>query len=775
MRKNFPVTQKEWLLPEGTIIVSRTDLKGRITYVNDEFLEASGFTESELMNQPHNLVRHPDMPEEAFQDLWDTLRGGKPWTGVVKNRRKNGDHYWVLANATPVREGGTVTGYISVRTRPSREQVEACAAAYALFREGKASGLIIRDGGVVRTGLADWLNVSEHATLGQKFALAGSLVVLSAAGAIAALAMGTGGGLLAGLLAAVLAAGLFASVRLVRRLSGSLLMLAGQTSDMAQGEFERIFDARGRDAVAELRRSLQALRTRIGFDISETRRSANRLKQALDHVTTSVLMADRFGNIMYLNRAIAKMLENLEAELRKSRPEFRVGALIGSSLGALHDEPAFQGAALEALRQPRQATLQLGGRIFVVSIVPVTDDQGVRLGTAVEWLDRTAEIAAESEMAQLVEAAKDGDFSKRARLEGKDGFFLTLAAGMNGLIDTTAEGLAEVVRVQEALARGDLTQRMERDFKGTFGQLKESVNATVARLSELMRQIGEATESINVASKEIASGNTDLSQRTEEQASSLEETASSMEELTGTVKQNAENASQANQLAAGASEVAVRGGTVVRQVVETMGSINDSSKKIVEIISVIDGIAFQTNILALNAAVEAARAGEQGRGFAVVATEVRNLAQRSASAAKEIKGLIGDSVEKVRHGSTLVDEAGRTMDEIVTSVKRVTDIMSEITAASQEQSGGIEQVNTAITQMDEVTQQNAALVEQAAAAAESLEEQARALAQSVGTFKLAGATRSAAPAGGEGPGRNPEANVRPFPAKEHRTLASLSP
>ncbi|MDP1646522.1 MAG: methyl-accepting chemotaxis protein, partial [Thiobacillus sp.] len=258
--------------------------------------------------------------------------------------------------------------------------------------------------------------------------------------------------------------------------------------------------------------------------------------------------------------------------------------------------------------------------------------------------------------------------------------------------------------------------------------------------------IKESVDAINTASKEIAAGNNDLSQRTEQQASSLEETASSMEELTSTVKQNADNAKQANQLAIGASNVAGKGGAVVGQVVHTMSSINESSRKIVDIISVIDGIAFQTNILALNAAVEAARAGEQGRGFAVVAAEVRNLAQRSAAAAKEIKTLIGDSVDKVENGSKLVAEAGSTMEEIVNAIKRVTDIMAEISAASSEQSAGIEQVNQAVGQMDEITQQNAALVEQATAAAESLQEQAGKLAQLVDTFKLSQAERAAAPA-----------------------------
>jgi len=296
--------------------------------------------------------------------------------------------------------------------------------------------------------------------------------------------------------------------------------------------------------------------------------------------------------------------------------------------------------------------------------------------------------------------------------------------------------IREAVGVAEALAKGDLTQKIEAKSKDETGQLLTALGNTVTQLKGIMGGIKESTETIGTASSQIAQGNADLSQRTEEQASSLEETASSMEELTSTVKQNAENAKQANQLAAGASDVAVKGGAVVKQVVDTMSAISESSKKIADIIGVIDGIAFQTNILALNAAVEAARAGEQGRGFAVVASEVRNLAQRSAAAAKEIKALIGDSVEKVGTGTKLVDEAGQTMQEIVSSVKRVTDIMAEITAASQEQSSGIEQVNTAITQMDEVTQQNAALVEEAAAAAESMQEQAEQLAQAVSVFKL---------------------------------------
>jgi methyl-accepting chemotaxis protein len=296
--------------------------------------------------------------------------------------------------------------------------------------------------------------------------------------------------------------------------------------------------------------------------------------------------------------------------------------------------------------------------------------------------------------------------------------------------------LGHAVTVAETVAGGDLSAHIVVESRDEAGQLMLALREMNASLAKVVGEVRMGTELIATASGQIASGNQDLSSRTEEQASSLEETAASMEELTSTVKQNADNARQANQLAVSASEVAVKGGNVVSQVVSTMGSINASSKKIVDIIGVIDGIAFQTNILALNAAVEAARAGEQGRGFAVVASEVRSLAQRSAAAAKEIKTLIGDSVEKVEEGSKQVAEAGRTMDEIVGSVRRVTDIMGEITAASQEQTSGIEQINQAITQMDQVTQQNAALVEEASAAAQSLQEQAGSLVQAVSIFKL---------------------------------------
>ncbi|MFM9924748.1 methyl-accepting chemotaxis protein [Variovorax sp. H27-G14] len=324
--------------------------------------------------------------------------------------------------------------------------------------------------------------------------------------------------------------------------------------------------------------------------------------------------------------------------------------------------------------------------------------------------------------------------------------------------------LARAVEVAETVAAGDLSANIRVDSRDEAGQLMQALKNMNTNLAKVVGEVRTGTETIATASGQIAAGNQDLSSRTEEQASSLEQTAASMEELTSTVKQNADNARQANQLAMSASAVAVKGGSVVSQVVDTMGSINASSKKIVDIIGVIDGIAFQTNILALNAAVEAARAGEQGRGFAVVASEVRSLAQRSAAAAKEIKTLIGDSVEKVEEGSKQVAEAGRTMDEIVGSVKRVTDIMGEITSASQEQTSGIEQINQAIAQMDQVTQQNAALVEEASAAAQSLQEQAGSLVQAVSIFKLGTDAQSA-----------PRTQAKALPASRQKIARAAAP
>ncbi len=351
-----------------------------------------------------------------------------------------------------------------------------------------------------------------------------------------------------------------------------------------------------------------------------------------------------------------------------------------------------------------------------------------------EQAQRQRESAIVAEVAEVAKAASTGDLDRRIDLSGKDGFLLTLCEGVNNLVHLTGLALKDVASVLGAVAQGDLTRRITSAYDGVFGQLKGDVNTTADKLFEIVTNINKAGVQIGSAAAEVASGSLDLSQRSEEQASALEETAASMEELASTVRQNASNAQQANQLAAGAREVAASGGQVVSEAINAMSRIESSSQKIGDIVGMIDEIAFQTNLLALNAAVEAARAGDAGKGFAVVAQEVRNLAQRSAQASKEIKGLINESTSQVKTGAELVNGAGKTLNDILTSIKRVADIVADIAAASQEQASGIDQVNGAISQMDEMTQQNAALVEESAAAGHALEEQSRELNRLMGFF-----------------------------------------
>lgn len=447
-----------------------------------------------------------------------------------------------------------------------------------------------------------------------------------------------------------------------------------------------------------------------------------RIKIALDGCATNVMIADNDRNIIYTNQSVISMLSNAEADLRKVLPNFSASKLIGASIDQFHKNPAHQKNLLATLSSNYKAQITVGARTFALSANPVINEKGERLGSVVEWLDRTAEVAVEKEVANIVEHAVAGNFKTRLQEEGKTGFFEKLSKDINRLMAISDEGLNEVLRVLAALAQGDLTQTIDKDYDGTFGALKVASNETVDKLSQIVTDVINATDALSNASEQVSSTSQALSQAASEQASSVEETSTSIEEMASGINQNAENAKVTDGIAGKASQEAIEGGQAVKQTVAAM-------KDIASKISIIDDIAYQTNMLALNAAIEAARAGEHGKGFAVVAAEVRKLAERSQIAAKEIGDLASGSVRTA-------ERAGELIDEIVPGIGRTSDLVQEIAAASQEQSAGVAQINSAMNQMNQITQQNASSSEELAATAEEMTSQAEHLKELVGFFQL---------------------------------------
>lgn len=512
--------------------------------------------------------------------------------------------------------------------------------------------------------------------------------------------------------------------------------MTGLLKRLSQGDYKfEMKQSSKKDEISEMGNALAILR-QFSEDSSIKAADDARVKTALDNVSTNVMMADASLNIVYLNKSVIETLKNAESDIRKDLPNFSVDKLIGANIDSFHKNPSHQRGMLAKLSSTYKTRISIGGRTFDLAANPVNTAQGERVGTVVEWKEITKELTIENEVNKVVEATTRGDFTKRLETQGKEGFMLNLAQGINKIGEVSLIGLNEVVKVLNSLSLGKLTDRVHGNYEGMFEDMKIALNKTIDQLADMASKIQQSASAVSSASNEISSGSADLSQRTEQQASTLEETAASMEELTGTVRQNGENAKKANDLSNAASGVAEKGGEVVDNAVKAMSRITESSKKMSDIIGVIEDIAFQTNLLALNAAVEAARAGDAGKGFAVVASEVRSLAGRSASASKDIKTLISESSDQVNSGSQLVNEAGETLKEIVDSVKQVAKLISEITDASVEQTTAIEEINTAVSQMDEGTQQNAALVQENTAAAQSLVEQSEELERLVSFFTL---------------------------------------
>jgi methyl-accepting chemotaxis protein len=471
--------------------------------------------------------------------------------------------------------------------------------------------------------------------------------------------------------------------------------------------------ARISEAVDKVQQSLQ--------DAAAAARTNLRIRNALDHCSTNVMIADNNNDIIYLNETVLAMMQGYEAELRKVLPQFDVRSLLGQNFDIFHKNPAHQRNMLAALTTTYRTQIQVGSLHFALTANPIVDAAGHRIGSVVEWHDRTAEVSVEREVAAIVQAASQGEFSQRVNLEGKTGFFAGLSSGMNQLMDTSEQGLTDVAELLAAFAEGDLTQRIERDYAGLFGKVKDSANSTAENLTRVMGEVRAAADALTGAANQVSATAQSLSQAASEQAASVEETSSQIDAMSASISQNSDNAKVTDGMATKASREAGDGGSAVSSTLTAM-------KQIAAKIGIVDDIAYQTNLLALNAAIEAARAGEHGKGFAVVAAEVRKLAERSQEAAKEIGELAGNSV-------TTAERAGKLLDEIVPSIQKTSELVQEIAAASTEQSESVTQIGGAMGQLSKATQQNASASEELAATSEELSGQAEQLQQSVAFFK----------------------------------------
>lgn len=727
------VTQKEYVFG-NQVLVSETDLHGTIIYANDAFVDVSGYRRSEIMGQPHNILRHPDMPATAFADMWRSLKLGLPWSGLVKNRRKNGDHYWVMARAAPVYENGQVVRYLSVRYAPSREAVRWAEKAYPDLKQGR---LKLRGGQVAR-----WWHRCPLFR-----AKAGHMV-----GVFAAFLLGYGGlclfleNALNPLWFVVISAVFLTLIGWkLRQNAARLRGYAEALSELVEGRFNHsvAFDHSRALNRSDPYNRIGALIGCAQSNLARTQDESQALvcegiknTSGLNAASVGLMIADNDHVIQYANPSVLAMLQHHETTLQKYLPDFHARQVVGQSMDVFHRTPEKQRKRVEGLTEAYQTEVALDDMVLSLNVIPIWEG-GVRHGTVVEWQDVTDQKAVEAQISKAAESIARGRFEVRLSSERvNDAFLQGLISSFQAMSNNVKTVLEKTSHAVGELAFSRISRQLDGDFHGLYRIIKNTVGVSFRGLNEAVGQVQFRAREVDIAVSSLSQGVNEFSSNIQQQAAAIEQTSSAMTELSASVSENAETVRLTSEEAELVSKKVQSGTQVMQKAVSAMEAIEHSGKQIGEITTMIDSLAFQTNLLALNAAVEAARAGEHGRGFAVVAGEVRSLAEKSAGAAKDIQSLIETSVSQIKEGTRLVMETGRELSEIESHVSTMNDMVSQVAVASTQQEAGILEVNKAVTLMDEMAQKNATLVDQTAETATSVSSQVSGLEALVAKFEL---------------------------------------
>lgn len=728
MRNNQPITQNEYALTDDALLVSYADLQGNIIKANEAFVEASGYAWSELMGQPHNLLRHPDVPQQVFADLWATIKDGRPWAQIVKNRRKNGDHYWVNANTTPIRdEHGAVTGYMSVRRPATREQVRQAEAAYQAITAGKMK---LKHGQI--DSFTKKINTLAHLNPQWTIIPTGIVSLVAYGLHLVNIEISDIGQLFITLLAVVAT---LHAMYFVSRIKESLTVVDALTT----GKFDTSVNTFGENIAGTLARRLSSMQVRLGSNANDTRETllkSQRLEQAIGTLQANIMVADQNRTIIYVNPSVVNLLSAMEKDIQTVLPHFEAHNLVGKSIDIFHKVPQHQINLLDQMTSTHIGKIDVAGHPLQLVINPIFDQHQRRIGTAVEWQDVFMEQKIQQDLTNLITQAAKGHLNQRINGQHLTGFYHALATQFNQLLVSVEQATQSIAHTMQQVSQGDLTVKVTGEYEGTIGQLNLDLNSSLINLGNTLAMVVQTMSEITHNINQLNIANQDSSNRTQKTAVSLQETATAIEQMAASIKQNRDNTREATQYAHQVRQSVEKGVLVVGESVSAMKDIESYSRKIEEITSLIDSIAFQTNLLALNAAVEAARAGEHGRGFAVVAGEVRALAGKSADAASDIKKLIEETVHKIHTGSHKVQSTAQVLEEIEDQAAKVESLVEDIAHSANEQSKAMDEIHHEVELMDSMTQQGATQAEELATLSESMSQQAQEVSRALQQFTL---------------------------------------